>query len=55
MAAGHREEQALAGLKPVLPGRKPVYYTKDRRIARLVQDHAKLALELKIARKVTDV
>jgi transposase-like protein len=50
-----REERGLAGLEPKTPGRKPVYDAKDREIARLEQEKAKLARELDLARKVIEL
>ena len=47
-----REAQGLAGLEPKTPGRKPVHDAKDREIARLEQEKAKLARELELARKL---
>jgi transposase-like protein len=47
-----REAQGLAGLEPKTPGRKPVHDSKDREIARLEQEKAKLARELELAQKV---
>lgn len=47
-----REDQGLAGLEPKAAGRKPVHDAKDREIARLQQEKAKLAHELELARKV---
>lgn len=50
-----REEHGLAGLEPKTPGRKPVYDAKDREIARLEQEKAKLAGELDLAHKLIDL
>ena len=50
-----REQQGLAGLEPKVAGRKPVHDAKDREIARLAQEKAKLARELELARKVIDL
>ncbi|MGF1613414.1 MAG: transposase [Gammaproteobacteria bacterium] len=47
-----REAQGLAGLEPKTPGRKPVHDSKDREIARLEQEKAKLAREPELAQKV---
>ncbi len=50
-----REAQGLVGLEPKTPGRKPVFDSKDREIARLEREKAKLAGELELARKVIDL
>jgi hypothetical protein len=42
-------------LEPKVAGRKPVQDAKDRQIARLEQEKAKLARELELARKVIDL
>jgi transposase-like protein len=47
-----REAQGLAGLEPKTPGRKSVHDAKDREIARLEPEKAKLARELELARKL---
>ncbi|MGF1613440.1 MAG: transposase [Gammaproteobacteria bacterium] len=47
-----REAEGLAGLELKTPGRKPVHDAKDREIARLEQEKAKLSRELELARKV---
>jgi transposase len=46
-----REARGLAGLEPKTPGRKPVHDSKDREIARLEQEKAKLSRELELAQK----
>ena len=50
-----REQQGLAGLEPKVAGRKPVHDAKDREIARLETQKAKLARELELARKIIDL
>jgi transposase-like protein len=47
-----REAQGLQGLEPKTPGRKPAQDAKDREIARLEREKAKLAHELEVARKI---
>ena len=50
-----REDQGVAGLEPKGAGRKPLNDAKDREIARLEREKAKLARELELARKVIDL
>ena len=50
--ASNARHKALAGLEPKTPGRKSVHDAKDREIARLEQEKAKLARELELARKL---
>lgn len=49
------EQQGLAGLAAKRVGRKPVLDAKDRRIAALEQQNARLAKKLDLAEKVIDL
>lgn len=49
-----RDAGALQGLQPKTAGRKPVHDAKDREIARLERDKARLESELELARKIVE-